>query len=315
MKPNASNSTSSRRQLLRTGAAVLGAAALGSPLPANSVNPAPGVHALPLTGKVALVTGAGRGIGRGIAVGLAQAGADVVCLDICTDIEGHPYPMASTADLDETVRQVKAAGRRAHFAKADIRDYNQLTKAVAAAERALGPLDVVAANAGIDRVTSLIDKPEDESAWRDVMEVNVLGTANTLRAVLPGMAKRGRGSVFATASTFGRSGAPENPSYAASKWAIVGLVKSAALQAGEHGVRVNAIAPTGVVSQLRGVIGADARKQYDTFFEEQYHALPVGMLLPEDIAGTAVYLASDMSARVSGAVIDVAAGANANYTG
>ena len=311
----------SRRQALRTGVTALGAAAVAGPAALGAQSTvslsaaAPPQLGTPLTGRVALVTGAGRGIGRAIAVGLAAAGADVACLDICAPIAGHPYPMSGEADLRETVRLVEVQGRRAHFVKADTRDYPAMKRAVVEAERALGPLAIVAANAGIDRETSVVDAPDEEAAWRDITEVNILGTANTLRAVLPGMAERGAGSVFATASTFGRSGAGANPSYGMSKWAIVGLVKSTALQAAPKGVRVNAIAPTGVKTGIRGEWGAEELAAANEFFRTQYHPMGVGLLDPEDIAGAAVFLASDASHFVNGATIDVTAGASARYTG
>lgn len=303
----------SRRAAIRTGVTALGGAALtGSALAAPTAVP---TLETPLAGGVALVTGAGRGIGRAIAHGLAEAGADVACLDICAPIAGHPYPMSGEAELRETVRLVTDTGRRAHFLKADIRDYAALQRAVTETEQTLGPITILVANAGIDRETNIIDAPGDEAAWRDITEVNILGTANTLRAVLPGMAERGAGSVIATASTFGRSGAGGNPSYGMSKWAIVGLVKSTALQAAPKGVRVNAIAPTGVKTGIRGEWAPDALAAANEFFKTQYHPMGVGLLAPEDIAGAAVFLASDASHFVNGAVIDVTAGASARYTG
>lgn len=302
----------SRRNALRTGATALAGATLAAvPATAQSSD----AHAGALDGHIALVTGAGRGIGRAVAVAYARAGADVACLDICRDIPGHPIELADPEDLRETVRLVGAEGQRGLFLQADVRDYAALVRAVQEAESVLGPLTVAVANAGIDQPTNIIDNADDDGPWENVTAVNVLGVANTLRAVLPGMAERDAGSVITTASTFGRSGSGINPNYAASKWAVVGLTKSVAIQAGAHGVRVNAVAPTGVATGLAGPLSAEQRAQYDTFFEEQYHELPVGMLEPEDVVGAFVYLASEAAEYVTGTVVDVAAGANARYTG
>ena len=307
-------SSINRRDALRAGMVGLaGAAAAG--LSATSSSSAPEMVDQVLAGRVALITGAARGIGRAIALAMAEAGADVACLDICQDIKNHPFPMASSSDLRETIRQVKATGQRAIAIEADVRDYAAMKAAVARTERELGPLDCLIGNAGIDKPTNIIDNADDDAPWRNVMEVNVLGTANTLRAALPGMASRGRGSIVLTASTFGRSGSNVNPNYAASKWAVVGLMKSAALQAGPRGVRINAVAPTGVATGINGPISAAKRQEYDKFFNEQYHPMDVGMLEPEHITGAVVFLASDAARYVTGTTVDVAAGANARYTG
>jgi NAD(P)-dependent dehydrogenase (short-subunit alcohol dehydrogenase family) len=103
--------------------------------------------------------------------------------------------------------------------------------------------------------------------------------------------------------------------YATEKWGLVGMVKSAALELGRNNITVNAVAPTGVVTDFGGPQTPQQRAQGDEFFRTQYHALPVGALQPEDIGGTVVFLASPAARYITGAVIDVAAGANARYTG
>jgi|GEM_PF-168693 len=269
-----------------------------------------------LAGQVALVTGAARGIGREIARACARAGADVVALDIADDIAGHPVPLATQADLAETQRLVAAEGRRVVSVRADVRDLPALRAAVADVLRAFGRIDVLAANAGINAPVPLLHARDDEFTrhWRNVLEVNVLGVANAMRAVLPHMIGRRRGRIVATTSTFGRHGNAANPNYVASKWAVIGLVKSAAIEAGPFGVAVNAIAPTAVRTGLGGPQTAEQRAAGDQWLRANYHALPVGILEPEDVADAAVFLASPGARYVTGQVLDVAAGANARYT-
>lgn len=306
----------SRRAALRTGGAALAGMAALSALPAEGAAaeapPVPGM----LAGQVALVTGAARGIGRAIALGLAGAGADVALLDIARDIPGHRVPLARPEDLDEAARLVRGLGRRALTLQADVRDLPALQRAVQRVETELGPLAIAVANAGIHAPAPLVQTSETaDQDWRNVLEVNVLGTANTLRAVLPVMAPRGQGRVVAVSSTFGRQGNGGNANYVASKWAVIGLVKAAAIEAGPSGITVNAVAPTAVRTLLGGPQSDEQRRTGDAWLRANYHFLPVGILEPEDVAGAVVYLASPGARYVTGATIDVAAGANARYTG
>lgn len=308
---------SQRRQLLAGGALAAGAAVLGGTTSASAqAASTPGAQPDMLTGQVALVTGAGRGIGRAIAVALAASGADVAVLDIARDIEGHAVPMARPEDLEETTRLVRAQGRRALPLQADIRDLAAMSAAVARAERELGPVAVLVANAGVNSNVKFAGTEEADYRrhWDIVTDVNVKGTANTLRAAMPAMMGRKAGRVIVTSSTFGRQGNDMNPAYVASKWALVGLTKAAAIEAGAAGVTVNAIAPTAVRTGLGGPQTAEARAASDEWLMANYHKLPVGLLEPEDMAGTVVYLASPAARYVTGQVIDVAAGANARYT-
>jgi len=262
------------------------------------------------------VTGAARGIGRAIAAALAESGASVAALDILEDIEGHRVPMASAGDMSSTQALVEARGARFLPIKADIRDLRAMQEAVRHTEVALGPIGILVANAGVN--SNVRFGAEDETAWRNhwdiITQVNVIGTANTLRAALPGMMARRTGRVIVTSSTFGRQGNDLNPAYVASKWALVGLTKSAAIEAGAAGVTVNAIAPTAVRTGLGGPQTPEARARADEWLKAQYHKMPVGILEPEDIAGTVVFLASPAARYINGEVIDIAAGANARYT-
>lgn len=265
-----------------------------------------------LSGKAALVTGAARAIGRACAVELARKGANVVAMDIA-DPDAFPYldyPMASQQDLAETKRLIEAEGRKCLTIQGDIRSMEQMRRIVSRSISELGQLDIVVANAGLVPFVPLIEMTDQQ--WRDVIDVNLTGTANTIRAVLPHMIEREQGQIVAITSTLGRQGNANNAHYVASKWGIVGLVKAAALEAGPHSVTVNAVAPTGVRT-IRFPEEPEARAMAEEFLSE-YNALPVLLLEPSDVADSVAFLVSPQAKYISGAVLDVAAGANAKYT-
>jgi len=306
-----------RRNTLKLGLAgafgLSAGAAAARPVMAQGV----GTSAVPLAGKTALITGAARGIGRAIAVAYADAGADVVAVDIADpdaygDVLG--YRLGSQADLDDTVALVGAAGRRAIGIQADISDSRAMQNAVRQALDGLGHLDIVVANAGVGGGGRLQDL--SEAHLRTVIEINLIGTANTIQAALPPMIAGNAGRIIAISSIAGRMGSGGQADYAASKWGLIGLVKSAAIDLGPHGITVNAIAPTAVRTGIFGellddpeyVAGLEAALRYG-------HTLPVGMLDPADMTGAAVFLASPDARYITGAVLDVAAGYNAHYTG
>ena len=294
----------------------LGLAALATTASAQNSDNAEEVSPKILKDQVALVTGAARGIGKAIAVALAEAGANIVALDIAKDIDGHGVKLSRPDDLKATVTELEELGVKATSIQADIRDLKAMQAAVQTCVNKFGMIDILIANAGIAGDQPFLKNEDADYSrhWGLIADVNIKGTANTLRAVLPQLAKQRSGRVVMTSSTFGRHGNAANPAYVSSKWATTGLMKAAALEMGPHNVTVNAIAPTGVQTGLTGGLSGDELAAANKFFKESYHALPVGILQPEDIAGAAVFLASPWAARISGSTIDVAAGANARYT-
>ena len=298
-------------------AALTGAAALG--LGAATLAVTTGTAAAQsagdgeLAGQVALVTGGARAIGRAIALELARMGADVAILDIADPdaISNIGYELASRADLDEAVALVAETGRKVVPIVADIRSTEALREAAATIESEFGrPADIVAANAAIVPSAPLPEMTEQQ--WRDVMDVNLTGTGNTIRVFMPGMMERGRGRIIATASTVGRHGSPNNAHYVASKWGVIGLVKSAAIAAGPSGVTVNAVNPTAVDS-VRKPTG-EALEQANEALAGGYNAMDVAFLEPIEVAHAVAFLASPRANFITGETIDVAAGANARYT-
>lgn len=268
-----------------------------------------------LEGRVAFITGAGRGQGRSHAVRLARSGADVVAVDICRDIPTVPYPMASRADLDETVALVEQEGRRALGVVADTRDLAALRSAVARAVDELGGLDIVVANAG---VTSWIGDEHDELAeavWDDVLGTCLTGTWHTLRATTPVLVGQGRGgAVVITSSTAGLKGfgggLAGTDAYTAAKTGIVGLMRSYATALAPHRIRVNTVHPTGTdtvmvtnerFQQLLAQVGDVAADAYR-------NAMPVELISPEDVSEAVAWLVSDEARYVTGVQLPVDAG-------
>jgi NAD(P)-dependent dehydrogenase (short-subunit alcohol dehydrogenase family) len=195
-----------------------------------------------LHGKVAVVTGAARGIGRSTAVAFAREGADVMGLDICAPVDPRSGVTPSTpADLEETGRLVGAVSRRWLGVKADQRDLPALREAAARAEHEFGGIDILFANAGIQSFHPLLEM--EDADWRITIDTNLTGTANALRAFAPHLVKRGGGRIIMTSSTQGQHGTKYGAAYAASKWGIIGLMKSAALELGPHRITVNAVIP------------------------------------------------------------------------
>lgn len=201
-----------------------------------------------LDGKIALITGAGRGQGRSHALALAREGADIAVCDIAEDITTVAYHMATKSDLDETVAQVKALGRRAISFVADMRDTGQVNAMVEAVVAEYGRIDILAANHGIISFAT-VDETTDE-IWSNIFDTNITGIFKVVRAVLPHMRAQGYGRIVCTASSIARSGRANCAAYASSKWAVIGFVKSCAQDVAGTGITVNALAPSSVETEM-----------------------------------------------------------------
>jgi SDR family mycofactocin-dependent oxidoreductase len=271
------------------------------------------VNAHELNGKVALVTGAARGMGRSHAVRLAEEGADIIGVDLCAQIDTVPYPMSVPEDLAETVRLVESQDRRMASYQADVRDFGALKSAVEAGVGELGRLDIIVANAGIA-------VPEVDGwvwnlaldRWRDVIDVNLTGVWHTLRAAVPAIIEGGRGgSVILISSTGGLKGMSTQADYTSSKHAVVGLSRTLAKEVAVHRIRVNTVHPTGVRTPM--IENDYSQKYYETLGAEATAAhlqnlLPVEMIDPIDISNAIVWLASDQARYVTGVSLPIDAG-------
>jgi SDR family mycofactocin-dependent oxidoreductase len=265
-------------------------------------------------GKVALITGAARGQGRAHAVKLASQGASIIALDICRPIEHVPYASATEADLGETVRLVEATGAKISPAIVDTRDLQRLTEVAQDAMAEFGRLDIVVANAGItimgpwDRVTA--------DVFRLTIDVNLVGTWNTVMACAPHMIKSGGGSIILTSSTAGLKGMPFLVPYVASKHGVTGLARAFAHELAQHGIRVNSLHPTGVRTEMSSdaCIAAlePALRDNPRLRGMLTNSLPVELTEPEDQANAVLFLASDEARYVTALAMTVDAG-NTQY--
>jgi SDR family mycofactocin-dependent oxidoreductase len=264
-----------------------------------------------LGGKVALVTGAGRGQGRSHAVRFAQCGVDCIVLDICADVEGVPYPMASPEDLAETVRLVEAEDRRAYAITADVRDFDAVKAGVDAGVAVLGGLDIVVANAG--NTVQERDVPGWEVSdvrYRAVVGTNLDGVWNTIKATAPVLvASNTGGAMILISSTAGLKGMAEIPDYAAAKHGVVGLMRTFAQELAPHSIRVNTIHPTGVVTPLTDSEMMRAKFDASPTLKSHFaNLLPIERLRPTDISDAVLWLASDAARYVTGVALPVDAG-------
>lgn len=252
-------------------------------------------------GKVALVTGAARGMGRAHAVRLAEEGADVVAVDVCAPLPSVAYDSATPEDLAETVRRVEGTGRRIVSAQLDVRDLDALRAAVDGAVADLGRLDVVVANAGIcvprawDGVTPQI--------FEDTMSTNVTGVWNTVMAGAPHVVAAGGGSIVLISSAAGLKVQPFMIPYTTSKWAVRGMAKAFAAELARHHVRVNSVHPTGVATpmgsgDMQAVLG-EAMAGDQRLGMMFANMMPVEITQPEDVADAVLFLASDESRYVT----------------
>jgi SDR family mycofactocin-dependent oxidoreductase len=263
-----------------------------------------------LDGKVAFITGAARGQGRSHAVRLAEEGADVIAVDICAQIESVSYPLATPADLEQTVSEVEATGRRIVARHADVRDVSALRKAFEEGTAELGPVDIVLANAGIGIGTRA---PTDQD-WEDVLSVNLTGVWNTGRIAIPSMIERGQGgAIVLTSSTGGLMGVGTNDpgllGYTAAKHGVVGLMRSWANYLAPHSIRVNSVAPTACRTPM--AVNASLTDILETnpqMASAMSNAMPVGMVEPIDVSNAIAWLVSDDARYVTGTVIPVDAG-------
>jgi 2-dehydro-3-deoxy-D-gluconate 5-dehydrogenase len=244
-----------------------------------------------LDGRVALVTGAGRGLGQGLAVGLAEAGADVAVLDVVS--------------LDETREQVSALDRRCHTLSYDLSEANAglADKIISECASELGRLDILVNNAGIIRRAPALEFSEED--WEDVVRINLsslwyLSQAAAKRFVEQG----GGGKIINLASVLAFSGGIVVPSYAAAKAGVANLTRALANEWAPLGINVNAIAPSYFSTSMTSALRSDAERA-----EALLARIPAGRWgEPEDLKGAVVYLASDASSYVHGATIPVDGG-------
>ena len=270
-----------------------------------------------LAGKVALVTGAARGQGRSHAEHLAAAGADVILVDVGRQFDTVTYPMPTEADLAETVSRVEALGQRAYAAIADVRDAELMTEVVNQGVAALGGLDVAVANAGISGYGGVGTLTSE--AWDTMIGVNLTGVWNTVNAAIPHIVAGGRGgSVALISSVGGLRGIPNLVHYSATKHALVGMMRTLAIEHAPSSIRVNTIHPTAVATEM--IFNDVTMKLFRPDLEQptlddvreafaSNNALPVPWVEVEDISKALLFLVSDDARYITGVTLPVDAGA------
>ena len=271
-----------------------------------------------LDGKVAFITGAARGQGRSHAVRFAEEGAKIIGIDICEDVASiaELYPLATQADLDETVRLVEEVGGEIVAAKADVREYSQVEAAVQEGITRFGHVDICVANAGVVALKKSWETPEQ--TWDDVIGINLKGVWNSARACIPAMIDQAKGgSIVITSSVAGLKGYPNTSGYSAAKSGCIGLAQSMAGELAEYNIRVNTVHPMNVDTPMLQNEGT-----YKLFLPElenpgkedlaklaiDFALLPIPWVDAADITAAILWLVSDEARYVTGIQLPIDGG-------
>lgn len=210
-----------------------------------------------LKGKMALITGAGKGIGRATAIALAQEGVNIGLL------------ARTESDLIEVAKEVEAQGVKVAYATADVSSIDQVNQAVQKLNDSLGPVDILINNAGVGKFGKFLELEPEE--WKQIIDINLMGVYYVTRAVLPQLIDKNGGDIINISSTAGQKGAPVTSAYSASKFGLLGLTESLALEVRKHNIRVTALTPSTVATEL-------------AYKENLTDGNPEKVMQPEDLA-------------------------------
>lgn len=244
-----------------------------------------------LEGKTALITGAARGIGKAIALKYASEGANIAFTDLVID-----------ENAKATENEIAALGTKVKGYASDASNFEEAHKVVDEIIRDFGRIDILVNNAGITRDGLMVRMTEQQ--WDIVIKVNLKSAFNFIHAVTPQMMRQKSGSIINMSSVVGVSGNAGQSNYSASKAGLIGLTKSMAKEIGSRNIRVNAIAPGFIITDMTDALSEEVRKQW----AEQIPLRRGGT--PEDVANVALFLGSELSSYVSGQVINVCGGMN-----
>jgi 3-oxoacyl-[acyl-carrier protein] reductase len=267
-----------------------------------------------LKGKVALVTGASRGLGHAISLALGKAGADVVLTDILIEGEEHdPERLSGYSVLAghfaksgeiktlSGAREIQDMGTRSRAFKMDVADLDEVRRVVETVASEMGIVDILVNNAAVMDNFGAFEDQQPERWQRDI-NVNLTGAYNCCKAVWAGMVSKDCGRIINISSVAALMGASLQPSYGATKAGLIGLTKSLAIEAGRHGITVNAVCP--------GFIATESVQLYDVHMKERIEKKTALRRLgrPEEVAQVVAFLASDAASYITGAVIPVTGG-------
>lgn len=261
-----------------------------------------------LDGRVALITGGARGQGRTHALALAAEGADIVVADAPRPMQDLTYPLGTEDDLRVTTKLVEELGRRCVPLTVDVRDAAQVGTAVEQTVTDLGSLDIVVANAGVVS-TGPLDQVSD-TIWQRLLDTNLTGVFHTLRAAIPVMRRQRFGRIVVTSSMGGRMGIPELAAYNATKWGVIGLAKSAALEVAKEGITINVVCPTTTRTPMVQPEGGDDVPDELVRRMMKANPIPQPWIEPEDVSRAVVYLVTDRGV-ITGSVLEVGLGGSA----
>ena len=270
-----------------------------------------------LDGRTAFITGGARGQGRSHALVLAGEGANVVMMDnLEVNVPYQDYPGGSPEQFAETQQMLTDLGARFIACVGDVRKPADLQDAVGKAVGEFGGVDVAVCNAGIALDLAPVHEINPE-AWAMTLDTNLTGVFNTIRAVLPDMMARGSGRIIATSSMAGRAGYAHGAPYGASKWGVIGLIKTVANEYGRYGITANAVCPTNANSPMihrdnvYGMFVPEVEHPTREQAEERMKAMhPLGIpyVEPVDISQAILFLASDAARYISGEALSVSGG-------
>jgi SDR family mycofactocin-dependent oxidoreductase len=264
-----------------------------------------------LDGKIALITGAARGQGRSHALALAAEGADIVAWDAPPPMSSSTYPLGTQEDLDLTAKLVAEKGRRCLSMSVDVRDSSQVNAGVARAMDEFGRLDIARANAGIVSIAPLVDVTDE--AWEELVATNLTGVFTTLRAVVPPMLAQGWGRIVVTSSMGGRMGIKGQSAYNATKWGVIGLAKSLALEVANDGITVNVVCPCTVLTPM---VQPDPDREVPEEFERQMtrgNPIAKPWIEAADVTRAVMYLVQDPGV-LTGTIMEVSLGSSARMS-
>jgi SDR family mycofactocin-dependent oxidoreductase len=260
-----------------------------------------------LDGRVAFITGGARGQGRAHALALAAEGANVVVADAPRPMN-LTYPLGTEDDLRATAKEVEELGGLCLPIAMDVRDAAAVGAAVEETVTSLGSLDILVANAGVVS-TGPVEEVTDE-IWHQLVDTNLTGVFYTLRAVIPVMRRQRFGRIVVTSSMGGRMGIPELGPYNATKWGVIGLAKSLALEVAKEGITVNVICPTTVHTPMVQPAGGEDVPDDLVRRMMKGNPIPRPWTEPEDVSRGLLYLVTDPGV-VTGSVLEIALGGSA----